>query len=227
MPDATPNAELLAALGRLVRGLSALFWGLPIALVTCVYTVKGEWLRPLHVLPAVLTTGLLFYGVDLLGTFQKQEHAWRVTLDRARTFALINVGLAPFLYWWNKVPNQPFYLTAVQALALSGLLFLYALNPVLKRLAALLPDETLRQEARLFTTLNRCLLLLTLTLLAFHFGSSHLDTLPQFVIDARFVLNEASVWLALVLVLLPAAITMAMIWKTKEVIFTSVFGGHH
>ena len=33
-----PNAELLNSLGRLVRGLSALFWGLPLTLVVSVQT---------------------------------------------------------------------------------------------------------------------------------------------------------------------------------------------
>ena len=35
MPDPAPNVELLRSLGRLVRGLSALFWGLPLALIVC------------------------------------------------------------------------------------------------------------------------------------------------------------------------------------------------
>ena len=33
MADPVPNPELLRALGRLARGLSALFWGLPTALI--------------------------------------------------------------------------------------------------------------------------------------------------------------------------------------------------
>ena len=33
MPEAPPNPELMRSLGQLVRGLSALFWGLPLTLV--------------------------------------------------------------------------------------------------------------------------------------------------------------------------------------------------
>jgi len=51
MPDPAPNAELLRALGRLVRGLSVLFWGLPLALVACVQTAKTEWLRQFGLSP--------------------------------------------------------------------------------------------------------------------------------------------------------------------------------
>ena len=76
MFEPAPNAELLNALGRLARGLSALFWGLPIALVVCVQSAKGDWFRPLGIVPPLIATGLLYYGLMLLGVFQKQERVW-------------------------------------------------------------------------------------------------------------------------------------------------------
>ena len=51
MHDPVPNAELLRSLGRLVRGLSALFWGLPIALIVCFYTAKADGLRACGIAP--------------------------------------------------------------------------------------------------------------------------------------------------------------------------------
>src|SRR6266567_3957995 len=59
VPDPAPNPELLSSLGRLVRGLSALFWGLPIALVVCVQTAKGEWFEKFGIAPPVIATALL------------------------------------------------------------------------------------------------------------------------------------------------------------------------
>ena len=159
LPDPAPKPELLRALGRLVRGLSALFWGLPIALVISVQTAKGDWLQPLGVLPPLATAALLVYALTLLGDFQKQERIWSAALERAKLLALLNLGLAPFLFWWRRFPANPFYNGMLELLAISALLFLYTLNPVLWRLAAMLPDETLRLETKLFTTLNRCLLL--------------------------------------------------------------------
>ena len=94
MPDPAPNAELLRSLGRLVRGLSALFWGLPITLIACFYTAKGDWLKPFGIVPPLVTTGLLTYGLWQLGDFQKQERVWRTALDRALVFSLINFGLS-------------------------------------------------------------------------------------------------------------------------------------
>jgi hypothetical protein len=38
------------------------------------------------------------------------------------------------------------------------------------------------------------------------------------------VLEQGSPWLLILLVLLPLAMTMALVWKTKEVILENVFG---
>src|SRR4051812_11357742 len=93
--ESRPNSELLSSLGRLVRGLSALFWGLPIALVVCVKTEKSDWLRPFGIFPAFTATILLYYGLLLIGHFQQQERVWRSALDRAKALALVNISFSP------------------------------------------------------------------------------------------------------------------------------------
>src|SRR6476620_10155455 len=101
MPDLAPKAELLRSLGRLVRGLSALFWGLPIALIACFYTARTDELRNFNVVPAMVSTGLLVFGVWQLGDFQKQERVWRNALDIGLILSLAVFFLSPFLYWWS------------------------------------------------------------------------------------------------------------------------------
>ena len=147
--EARNEAELLRSLGRLARGLSALFWGLPAALVICAETARAEWLKPLGMVPALAGTGLLLYGLWEMSDFQKQERPWLNALDRAKLLGLVNFGLCPFLYWQNKMPGQPFFNAAVFVLVLSALLFLFNVNVVLKQLGAMLPDETLRHETLL------------------------------------------------------------------------------
>ncbi len=224
VPDSVPNVALLSSLGRLVRGLSALFWGLPMALVVCVQTAKGEWLRPLGIVPPLAMTALLLYGVGLLGDFQKQERVWHAALDRARACALVNVGLAPFLYWWGRLPNHPFYTLMIEVMIVTGLLFFLLLNPVLWRLAAMLPDETLRLETKLFTTINRYLLFLILLLLTAYFVMVRIAPLPQPLIYLFMLMERGGLWLLTFLILLPVAMTMALIWKMKEVVLAGVFG---
>jgi hypothetical protein len=242
MRDTAPHPELLSALGRLVRGLSLLFWGLPIALVIGIQSVYGDWFRPLGIGPALLASTLLCYGLSLLGHFQKQERPWIAALDRARILAFVNLGLSPFLYWWSRVPAHPFLAAVVQALVFTGLIFLICLNPLLARLAAMLPDETLRAETRLFTTINRVLLTFILALVSIYFLAMRFDPgLPEkffgwvlgFFPVTRYsgllvaLFEQSRSTIIIFLVLLPLAMTMALIWKIKEVILASVFGPDH
>jgi len=245
MPDAAPNPELLRSLGRLARGLSALFWGLPAALIVCAGTASAGWFGSYGIVPPLAVTGLLFFGIWQLGSFQKQERPWQNALHWARFFALVNFGLSPFLYWWNRLPEKPFFGIMIGMLAVSALFFLFSLNRVVLRLGAMLPDETLRLETRHYTALNRTLLTALLMLGVFYLFFSailplylslpsnlpaHLIALPsewEFRFPFGLRINGAwLVWLlGCVLALLPLAMTMALIWKTKEIILDSVFGG--
>ena len=227
MPDPAPSAELLRALGKLARGLSALFWGLPVSLVVCAETLRTDWLRPLGVVPALAGTGLLLYGLWQMGDFQKQERPWLNALDRAKLLGLVNFGLCPFLYWVNKMPGQPFFNAAIFVLVLSALLFLFDLNVVLKQLGAMLPDETLRQETLLFTTLNRLLLAGLLFLGAGYAVFLHSPRWQQALGAFSSWFDRLGFWALIFFALLPLAMTMALLWKTKEVILDSVFGQRH
>lgn len=240
-----PNPELLRSLGRLVRGLSALFWGLPLALIVCVGTGSAGWFKAYGLTPILAVTGLLLFGLWQLGSFQKQERPWRATLERAQLLALIDFGLSPFLYWWNHLPQNFFFGLMVCCLAFSALLFLFTLNLVLLRLGAMLPDEALRLEIRHYTALNRNLLIALITIIAtylvltriiIHFFPrvphlpEHLDIFSLQITIPALGIELSSGWLiwlfSCLLVLLPLAMTMALIWKTKEVILENVFGGN-
>ena len=223
MAEIAPKAELLRSLGRLVRGLSALFWGLPSALVVSVYVGTNEWARPTHMLGPVVVLGLLFYGLNLLSDFQKQERIWRESLERTKLLALINVGLSPFIYWYNRLPEEQLYGIAVLLLIVTGLLFLFNLNHMLQRLAAMLPDETLRTETRVFGNLNISIVASILVLSGLFYFFRQLEQLPQLVIHFLTILQLLRLWLFVFLILLPIAMTMTLIWKIKEVIFASVF----
>ena len=223
MADTAPKAELMRSLGRLVRGLSAIFWGLPLALVVSVYVGTNEWVRSTQMLAPTITLGLLFYGLALLSDFQKQERIWRDAIERAKMLALVNVGLSPFIYWFNRVPEERLFFLAVMLLMVTGLLFLFNLNHVLQRLAAMLPDETLRSETRVFGNLNLSLLTVILVLFAGFVILNNLSGIPENVSRVMRILWVLKEGLFVSLILLPMAMTMTLIWKIKEVIFASVF----
>ena len=221
--DTPPNPELLRALGKLVRGLSALFWGLPAALIICVGTAVGGWFRAFSIAPAMLTTGLILYGLWQIGAFQKQERPWRLALDRARLVALVNFGLSPFLYWWNRMPDNSFFTTVVGLLAVTSLLFLFNLNLVIARLGEMIPDEMLRQETRQFTAINRSLLVLLLVIASGYVFLLQMPNLPSSLINILLRLQYIGQPMLMLLVLLPLSLTMSLLWKTKEVIMDSLF----
>ena len=223
-----PNAELLRSLGKLARGLSALFWGLPASLIVCAETARVELLKPVGIVPALVVNALLLFGLWQMSSFQKQERPWRNALDRAKLLGLVNLGLCPFLFWFSRMPEQLFFRAAILVLILSAILFLFNLNVVLKQLGAMLPDETLRQETRQFTLLNRWLLVLWLVFVAASIAVPQIFDLSA-MINPKFLfwLQHAEIAVLLFLGLAPLAITMALIWKTKETILDSVFGSRH
>jgi hypothetical protein len=224
MPDAFTNPQLLRSLGKLARGLSALFWGLPAALLISAETARADWLKPLGFLPAVAVNALLVYALWQMGDFQKQERPWRHALDRAQLLAIIVLGLCPFIYWHNKAPEQFLFTATVWVLELAGVLLLFNLNLVLNRLGAMLPDETLRQEIRQFTALNRWLLVALLLLTAVFTGLTQFPQ-PSLPVGRMLIwLDRFSDLLLIFFMLLPLAMTMALLWKTKEVILDAVFG---
>ncbi len=114
----------------------------------------------------------------------------------------------------------------VMLMALSALLFLASLNLAARRLSAMLPDEALRLETRQFTTFNLNLLLVAFLLALLYIGLSLFSTLPLWLRMVGDVLERSSLWYLILLLLLPLALTMALLWKTKEVIFESVFHAH-
>lgn len=226
MADSTPNPELLHSLRRLARGLTCLFWGLPLTLLVCVRGVQTDLLGRMGVVPPVLATGLLLFGTWQLGSFQRQERIWIAAHGRAQLLALLNLGLAPFLYWFNQVPGNEYFALAALLFNLGGLMFLTTVNSLLERLGAMLPDETLRAETRLFTVVNRWLILVSLVLaILFFIAIRSPDIVSQFPHALETIAQNRSL-LIMPFILIALAMTMALLWKTKEVILESVFGGH-
>jgi hypothetical protein len=220
------KVELMRALGRLVRGLSALFWALPAALFLDVETARADWLGFLGdaaFAPAMLAGAALYGSLRQLRDFQKQERIWHQALNRAEVLAIINAGLAPFLFWWHRFPGIPFYAVCVVVLTFAGLLFLMQINQVLRRLCAMLPDEALREETKMFTSLNVMLFLAVFAGLAVYVGLDRAQMLPAFIGRIMAGENPRGLWLILFMSLMPLAMTLAILWKIKEVIFTSIF----
>lgn len=219
----TPTPALLRSLGKMLRGLSALFWGLPLVLISSVQSQTLVGARELALFIPCITNGMLVFGLSQLTHFNSQERIWREAIDRAKVVAVINAGLSPFLYFWARLPTVPLYTLAVDLLYISSLLFLCNYNRVLYRLTTMLPDESLRSDARLFTQLNRSLLATIAFLSMIYLIVHYVGIVPSPFYRLMEALEVHRSWFAIFLLLAPVAMTMAMTWKIKELIIDGVF----
>jgi hypothetical protein len=148
--------QFFAELASVIRGLSALFWGLPLCLLAFARHFVVLWATLYDLMLPVASATLLLFGATMLGRLHKQERVWQRSVLHTQILALVLVGLAPFLFLWNRAPGVEFYARAVLLLAGVALIFVVALTRALARLAAMLPDETARLDARLFHGLSGC-----------------------------------------------------------------------
>ena len=135
----TPPA-VIPALARVVRGLSAVFWGLPAVLLFDAKAALEDSWNPVGFGPVLAASALVLYGVHQFDRFQPQERIWAAAVERARLSAMLLLALAPFAVWWGRRPEEPFFAHSMVLLLVAGLAFLLALNHLLVRLAAMLPD---------------------------------------------------------------------------------------
>ena len=94
--------SILKSVGRLIRGLSALFWGLPLALLAEAHTDLYARAREMGVLLPLLANAMLLFGLFQIGKFQPQERIWSKAVDRSILIGVLNMGLTPFLFFWQK-----------------------------------------------------------------------------------------------------------------------------
>jgi len=215
----------MPALGRLIRGLSCIFWGIPLALVASVQLARAEGVRPAQLWFSLAGFALLLLGSHWLSAFQRQERIWQSAVDRARLVAFVNFSLAPFVYWWSRFPSEKAFQTVVDLLVVLVLLFLLQLNGVLSRLAAMLPDEALRQETRVFARIGQILLTPILVITVTYFFLLRMVSEIPMLMPLFAFMSEGGLWFVLFVALLPVALSMAITWKIKELVFHSVFGG--
>ncbi|MGC8742591.1 MAG: hypothetical protein ACP5T0_01765 [Verrucomicrobiia bacterium] len=219
------SLEFTRSLSRLIRGLSMLFWGLPVTLIICVKTaVKDRFeLQPLDFFTPVITSAVLLFAVFFIGYFKKSERQWASLIDRAKFFGIINLSLSPFIYWRLKVPEITAFSVAVWLFFVSNVLFLLILNKIIQQLTLMLPNKTLRLDAKNYGDLNQYLLSLLLIILFLGYAGNFFKDLPESLSQFLFTMSRFYQWIMTVIIVIPIAMTMALIWKTREIILADVF----
>ena len=231
--ETNTQPDPLPSLARVVHGTSMLFWGLPFAMVVSIMATTSNWtdaVWPLGMLLPPVAFSMLWYGLWLLRSFQLQERVWQEALGEVKLLGLINLGLSPFLHWHHRAPDELGFANAVGLLALVFVFYLISLNKMLSRLAAMLPDETLRVESKLFSRMNCVLLAVASIGFGLFYLISLLDEPPELLLQLAAT-AASQPWLFMVFVLafilIPLSMTMSLLWKTKESILASVFHSPH
>ena len=123
----------------------------------------------------------------------------------------------------SRAANHAGVRTSTSAKNPAARMVVFNLNLVLQRLAGMLPDEMLREETKLFTTLNRYLLLMLVCLMGFYFVLMQFEGFPPLVLEVVRAIHQTRHWILVFLILLPVAMTMTLTWKLKEAILENVF----
>jgi hypothetical protein len=213
---------ILRSVGKLIRGLSALFWGLPVALLAEAHSDLYDRAREIGMLLPLLTNGMLLFGIKQIGGFQPQERIWTASVDRALFIGTINIGLTPFLFFWHDFPHMPFFSLSVGLLFVCGMAYLYQLNFVLRRLAFMIPNETLLHDTELFTGLNRRILSFMAILVIVYHVFWFAPSIPAPAYYFLRTIEAFRPWLVVFMVVMPVALTMTMVWKIKETLLDHV-----
>lgn len=217
------QSSAVASLAHVARGLSAIFWSLPLVLLADSFAAMGGLTGRWSPWTGFVSTGLLLHGLRQLRRFHPQERVWTAAVDRAWLLGWLVWTLSPSPGWWRATPREPFFAMSLALLMFAGLATLAALNQVVARLALMLPDAVLRSETRLLTRLNIGLFLIQALVLGAYLCLLRQATLPP-ILDAVFQwLDGAKAGIVLFLALAPVALTMALTWKAKEVILNSAF----
>ncbi|MGB9602196.1 MAG: hypothetical protein ACP5MG_06505 [Verrucomicrobiia bacterium] len=219
------SSDFTRSLSRLIRGLSMLFWGLPITLIISIKTaVKDRFeLQPLDFFTPIISSAILLIAIFFIGNFKKSEKKWGVLIDRAKFFGIINLSLSPFIYWRLKVPEITAFSVAVWLFFVSNVFFLLILNRIIQQLTMMLPDKTLRLDAKNYGDLNQYMFLLLLIILFLAYLDNFFKDLPDTVSEFLITVSRFHQWIITVVIVIPLAMTMALLWKTRETILTNIF----
>lgn len=222
-PPVDDPARLRPALGRLARGLSAVFWGLPAAFLFTARTLLADWHHLAEMIPLALAPLVVAYGIGRLAEYQPQERVWRRTVGPARRLALAATGLLPFLVLWGLLPNEAFFARGAALALMLALAGLAVLAWVMCRLAAMLPDPVLRGDARLFAGICTWLAGVLVVFFAALFFRAQPMALGEFLQFLRHAPGPVQQAVLLLICLAPVAMVMTITWKLKELALALAF----
>ncbi len=213
-----PGPVEVSHLAGVLRGLSAIFWGLPLCLLAFSRHFLAFWPSSYDLLFPAAGAGLVLFGVSRLVSFQPGERVWQQAVLSSQTLSLMLLGLSPFLFLWSRLPGEEFFARAVVVLLVTAMGFMASLTRTLVRLSAMLPDATALADARLFHGLSTYVIAVVGGVAVVLYWRLSPLPLSDFLSLPRQPVGFGRQALLLLLILVPVAVAMAVTWKLKEVV---------
>ena len=209
-PVVSPKASL-----QLIRGFSWVLWGLPLTLLLFFGALQVEVLARLQLPSYALGVVILFTGMICLARSGQVTRAWQGWVRSGILLSFMMLYLAPFVFWWQRLPHVPFFGANMWILLFCTMLILVVANRLASELGGLYRDATFAVEARLCAWS-----VVVLMMLPFCIGIGYAYyTLKKYGIPMRATLGvahrEMPFWLH-VFFLLPFTLTMTTVWKARE-----------
>ena len=221
LPDPANNAEYLRAkkvnvsvsadaLIRVARGFSCIFWGIPLSLLLFSVTLDIRLFSFVRMPAYVFGVFLACIGAVFLQRAGPLSDKWARRVRQALFLLLVEVYLAPFVYWWRQMPQIPYFAANMTGLVLCTTWGLFVVNRLAGEVCKLLYDRTFFIEAQVAGWLTAGFMIIP-----FAYALCYsVRTVLRPDDDFSFNLGLPS-WIY-VLALLPFSITMAVSWKIKE-----------
>lgn len=206
-----------------LRGLSALFWGLPAALVASIHvSLDSNAMGSRFILPMGAFALLAFGSHQLRWVSVTGVTGWGNRVDLLRILSLGQLFLSPFLFFYARAADQWLFIGSLYVLGLNWVVFLMVLCNLIGGIVQTSPDPTLHQDylwMKGFIGGALTLLALGWTLLFIRIFLPELGVeipvlyliYPQFL--GTFLIISA---------IFPVTVLMNVLWKVKEYVFLMV-----
>ena len=198
------------ALVRLARGFSCIFWGVALTLLLASGTLDIRVVSFVHMPVYVFGVLLAYIGAVFLQRAGALSDAWALYVRLLLLLLLVEVYLAPFVYWWRKMPHALYFNLNVSALILCTAWGMFIVNRLAGEAGALLHDRTFVFETRVAGWLSAAFMLIPLAHALYATIVAAIET--NGYVAYTF---DPPPWVY-VLSVLPFGTTMAVAWKMKE-----------
>ena len=158
----------------------------------------------------VLGIFVAYIGSVLLQRAGALSDMWMRRVRQMLFLILVEIYLAPFVYWWRQMPHVPYFTANMAALVICTTWGLFVVNRLAGEVCKLLCDRTFLIETQVAGWLVVGFMLTPVVYALYTAVREMLRPDGEF-----FFVLELPLWIY-ALALLPFTITMAVSWKMKE-----------